>query len=102
MVILSFQAILAIWKSPNLTFKPMWILGSLFGFFGLGIHWTTANDLTIEFGFSIPIIMVFWTFGGNQIWAHTMFPIIAVAALAKVRWLRDDALISSLADKTKR
>ena len=81
-----FWAIWAITRSPSLRFKPLWIAGSLFGVpIGLGMNWTTPNDIVLLFGVSVPAVMVFTVVATGQIIIKTGFPIIAIAALIAVR-----------------
>jgi hypothetical protein len=79
-------AISAIIRSPALRLKPLWIAGSLFGFpIGLGIDWTTPNDLVWLFGITVPPITAFTVLATGQIIIKTGFPIGAIAALIAVR-----------------
>jgi membrane protein implicated in regulation of membrane protease activity len=56
----------------------------LFGFIGLGIDWTTPDDLILLIGVSIPVVNVFTVLATGQTIIKTGFPIIAVAALIKI------------------
>lgn len=76
-------AIVAIVRSPALKYKPLWIIGSLFGFLGLGINWTNPNDIVFEFGIQIPVFQVMFFMQTRELAVKTMFPIIALVALAR-------------------
>ena len=89
-IALSLWAIWAIIRSPDLRFKPLWIMGSLFGFIGLSINWTTPDDLILLFGVSIPVVMIFTVLATGQTIIKTGFPIIAVAALIKIHSTKRD------------
>jgi len=60
-------AIVAIVRSPALKYKPLWIIGSLFGFLGLGINWTNPNDIVFEFGIQIPVFQVMFFYADTRI-----------------------------------
>lgn len=84
---ITLWAIAAVVKSPDLRFKPLWIIGSLFGVVGLGINWTAPDDLTFLFGVWIPVVTVFKVATGEII-VKAGIPIIAVVALETVRSAR--------------
>lgn len=80
---LSLWAIVAVAKSPTVTRKPLWIIGSLCGFVGLGINWTAGDDLALVFGIVIPVIQVFKILPAGPVIIKTGFPFIALVALVK-------------------
>jgi hypothetical protein len=58
-IVISAGAIFVVIRSPAFTLKPLWVIGCLFGFIGLAINWTTPNDVVMQFGVSIPVLMIF-------------------------------------------
>lgn len=80
----------AIWrvvKTPRLGYKPLWILGSLFGFVGVATPWRFAGDLYLQFGIQIPVILVSAFPGGGAI-VTAMFPLVAVAVLIRCEYIK--------------
>lgn len=78
-------SVLAIWfiaKASGVKYKALWILGSLFGFIGFAINWSSPGDLYLQFGLQIPVVMVL-KLGGGDIILKTLFPFVAVVALVK-------------------
>ena len=76
----------AIWRilrTHHLGYKPLWILGSLFGFAGFATNWTIPGDLFLEVEIQIPVVLILTLPGGDTI-LKTLFPLGAVAAL--VTW----------------
>jgi hypothetical protein len=82
-VAVSAGAVVVVAKTPNLRFKPLWIIGSLLGFVGLGIEWTKPDDIILLFGVSIPVVMVFKVIATGQVIVKTGFPVVAIIALVK-------------------
>ena len=80
-IAISIWAVVAVCRDPDLRYKPLWIVGSLFGFMGLGINWTNPADLVLQFGVQIPVVMVYSPVGSGQWLVRAMFPVVAVAAL---------------------
>lgn len=77
--------VLAIWRvarAPGLGYKPLWILGCLFGFVGFGASLNTPGDLYLQFGIQIPVILIRW-FGGGEVVLKALFPVVAAVALVK-------------------
>lgn len=78
----------AVWstiKSPHLRLKPLWIMGSLFAFFGFTINWSNPGDLYMWFGPQIPFFRVYRLLGSEAWVVKIGFPIVAIVALAKAR-----------------
>jgi hypothetical protein len=88
---ISIAAVVVIARSRHFRLKPLWILGSLFGFLGLGINWTTPDDLILLFGVSIPAINLFKVLPSGPVVLKTFFPLIAVVALIRHVYLEDGA-----------
>ena len=82
---ISLCSIIAVIRSPALTLKPLWLTGCLFGFIGIGIDWTSPNDVIFLFGVTVPVVMVFKVVATGQIIVKTGFPIVSVVALIKAR-----------------
>ena len=82
---LSLWSVILVIRSPALTLKPLWVIGCLFGFIGLGIDWTTPDDVILLLGITIPVVMVFKVVATGQIIVKTGFPIVSVVALIKAR-----------------
>lgn len=82
---ISLWSVIAVVRSRALKFKPLWVIGCLFGFIGFGIDWTTPDDVIILFGITLPVVMVFKVVATGQIIVKTGFPIISVIALVKAR-----------------
>jgi hypothetical protein len=81
-VALSVAAIWRVAKTPGVSYKALWMVGSLFGFVGAATSWSAPGDLYLEFGIQIPVIMIL-TFPDGGTILKTMFPFVAVAALVK-------------------
>ncbi len=80
----------AIWrvaKTPGLGYKPLWIIGSLFGFVGVATSWSAPGDLYLQFGIQIPVILISAFPGGGTI-LTAMFPLVAVAVLIRCEYLK--------------
>ena len=86
-------SLLAAWrvaKAPDMRLKPLWIVGSLFGFVGFAVNGSAPNELIIQFGIQVPVVMA-TRLGADGPWlVKAPFPLIAVAALAVVRRPRSD------------
>lgn len=78
-------AIVAILRSPRLRFKPLWLIGSVFGFAGLGLDWTTPDDLWFLIGVNIPVVTWFKAAAGGPVFVKAFFPVVAAVALAEAR-----------------
>ena len=75
----------AVWRvaaSPFMRYKLLWIVGSLIGFVGFSINWTSPGDLYMLFG--VQFLPVFATRlpGSGELIVKTAFPVIAIVALA--------------------
>ena len=80
-------SVLAIWrvtKAYGVRYKPLWILGCLFGFAGFATNLSTPGDLYFSVGFQIPVFMLSKIGSGDFI-LKAMFPAVAAVALAKFR-----------------
>ena len=86
-------SLLAMWrvaKAPAMRFKPAWILGSLIGFLGFAVNGSAPNDLILQVGIQVPVVMVSRV-GPDGPWlVKALFPLIAVAALVRARQHRSD------------
>ena len=80
-------SVLAIWRiaKSSLSYKPLWIIGSAFGFVGVAADFGHSSDLYLQFGIQIPVIRIFWLLPGGGPIVKAMFPFIAVAALLRSR-----------------
>ena len=79
-------SILAIWRvarASGVRYKPLWIVGSLFGFVGVATRFDTTDDLYLQFGIQIPVLM-WMTFSDGSI-LKALFPLVAAIALVKFR-----------------
>lgn len=83
-------AIRVIIRSKVLTFKPLWIIGSMVGLVGLGIDWTRPADLFLQFGIQIPFIRYSELPNSGSILLKTLFPVIALVAIYRDRAGRSD------------
>lgn len=86
-IAVSVAGIITVLRARELRGKSVWLLGCLFGFAGIRIDWARPDDLFLSFGVAIPVFSIVWT-GSGAIIAKAMFPIVAAAAIWKVR---DDA-----------
>lgn len=76
-------SVLAVWRvaiAPEARYKPLWIVGSLFGFFGFATSFNPPGDLYLEYGIQIPVLMT-WMTGGGDVVVKAMFPVVAAIAL---------------------
>lgn len=78
----SFWAILCVARS-RIRYKAAWIIGSLFGFAGLGIVWTKPDDLILLIGVQIPPVTIFKVLGTQFVIVKVQFPVVALLALGK-------------------
>lgn len=87
----SVAAILRVAKTAKLAYKPLWIVGSLFGFVGVATPWSSPGDIYLQFGIQIPVILFRALPGGGTV-VTSLFPIVAVAALIRCEYInaRDD------------
>jgi hypothetical protein len=78
-------SIWAIWcvARSKIHYKAVWIVGSLFGFVGVGLNWTQPGDLIFLFGVQIPPVMVFKVLATQFVIVKAQFPIVALVALGK-------------------
>lgn len=83
-IAVSLWSIVVVVRSPAFRFKPLWIIGCLAGFVGLGLDWTYPGDLIILVGVTIPVVMVLKTVTGHVL-VKTGLPIVAAVALSKAR-----------------
>ena len=84
-VIVSLLAVWRVAKTPDMRLKPLWIVGCLFGFVGFAVDGSAPNELILQFGVQIPVVMVSRV-GLEGPWAvKALFPLIALAALARAR-----------------
>ena len=92
---------LAIWRVARSTvsYKPLWIVGSVFGFVGVATDFGHSGDLYLQLGLQIPVVMALeYSFfdelfpcwkrmisvqAGQRPILKAMFPFIAIAALVK-------------------
>jgi hypothetical protein len=80
----SIWALVTIWRSEKLRWKPLWTIGSLFGFLGLGINWHAADDLVIHIGVQVPVLYLAQLPSGFLI-AKSSFPMVALVAIGLAR-----------------
>ena len=76
----------AVWRlatTSHVKYKPLWIVGSLFGFVGFATPFSTLGDLYLQLGIQIPVVWVLWSGNGDTA-VFALFPVLAVAALAKL------------------
>lgn len=85
-LVISLWSIVAVVRSRDFRWKPVWVVGCLFGFVGLGIDWTHPNDLILLVGISAPVVIVFKVLTTGQVIIKTGFPVVSVVALAKAHW----------------
>jgi hypothetical protein len=86
-------AVVAVARSTVLKYKPLWMIGSLFGFVGIGINWTKPDDIFLELGVQVPIIQVLYFIHTREVAAKVMFPIIAMVALIQSRTASEKSLV---------
>ena len=75
----------AVWRvaRSSIRYKAAWIIGSLFGFVGIGLNWNQSDHLIFLFGVGIPPVQIFKVMPFGPIIVKTMFPIVAPIALAR-------------------
>lgn len=78
-------AVVVIIRSRRLRFKSLWLIGSVFGFAGLGLDWTAPDDLWFLIGVTIPVVTVFKMAAGGHVMVKAFFPVIGAIALAEGR-----------------
>lgn len=81
-VVISGWAVFRIIQAEDLTRKPLWVIGSLFGFVGFGLDPSVPGHLFLYFGVQIPVVMA-WS-STNGFWLKALFPIVALVALVKL------------------
>jgi len=77
-------SVLAIWRVANASgvkYRALWILGSLCGFAGVATRLDAADDLYLQFGMQIPVLM--WMTGSGGSVLKASFPFLAAVALVK-------------------
>lgn len=77
--------VLAVWRvatSSKISYRPLWIIGCLFGFVGFATTLSTPGDLYIDVGIQVPVIIL-WTANGSMS-LKAMFPLVAAVALAVI------------------
>jgi hypothetical protein len=80
-------SLLAVWrvaKAEGLTYKWLWIAGSLFGFTGFATTFDPPGDLYLQFGIQIPVLMI-WRVGGGTVVLKALFPFVALIALVRAK-----------------
>lgn len=90
-IVICVWALIAIWRSQELRWKPAWALGSLFGFFGLGIDWTAADDLLLQIGLQIPVFHLA-IFSDGSTAAKSLFPVVGLVAIDRIQRLKEKNL----------
>jgi hypothetical protein len=80
--VVSVAAIWRVAKTSGVSYKPLWMVGSLFGFLGFATNLSFPGDLHLQFGLQIPVVMIFMPPAGGAM-LQAMFPFVAVAALVK-------------------
>ncbi len=91
-------SVLAIWRVANASgvkYKALWILGSLCGFVGVATRFDVADDLYLQFGIQIPVLM--WMTGSGGSVLKALFPFVAAVALVKFHPSRSRELIQAKA-----
>lgn len=83
--VISLWSMIVVVRSPAFKLKPLWVIGCLIGFVGLGIDWTTPGDVIILFGITVPVVWVFKIMATGQVIVKTGFPIVSVVVLVKAR-----------------
>lgn len=75
----------AIWRvtKSQMRYKAAWIIGSLFGFVGLGVNWTKPDDLIFLFGVQIPPVVISKVLATQFVLVKVTFPVVALVALSK-------------------
>jgi len=77
--------LLAVWRvatTSKISYKPLWIIGSLFGFVGFATTLNTPGDLHMDVGIQVPVLLIWTANGGLSLKA--MFPLVAAVALAVI------------------
>jgi hypothetical protein len=84
-VVSAALSVVAIWRvaTSRVGYKPLWIVGSAFGFVGVATDFGHSSDLYLQFGLQIPVVMIFWVLPSGGPILKAMFPVVAVAALVK-------------------
>ena len=81
--LVSVAAVIVVVRSPIFRRKPLWIIGSLIGFIGLGATSDPSSHIYLLFGVTLPVVLISKvTFGGAWI-VKTGFPFVAMVALGK-------------------
>jgi hypothetical protein len=87
--LVSLWSIVVIMRLALFNLKPLWIIGCLFGFVGVGIDWTTPDDIALLFGITIPVVMVFKVMTTGHVIVKTGFPFVSVVALAMAMHIQE-------------
>ena len=82
-IAMSIGSIVIVVRSAEFSLKPLWIIGCLLGFVGVGVNWTTPDDIVILFGVTIPAVFVFQVIATGQVIVKTGFPFVAAYVLAR-------------------
>lgn len=82
-VAVSGMAIWLVAKTPEVKYRPLWILGSLLGFVGFATDLRADTDLYLQFGIQIPVLMLWKTIGSDHVILKVLFPVVGAAALVK-------------------
>ena len=75
----------AVWRiatTSKISYKPLWIIGCLFGFVGFSTSFGTSGDLYLDVGIQVPVVTIWIANGGLALKA--MFPLLAAVALAVI------------------
>ncbi|GAA4009866.1 hypothetical protein GCM10022211_25210 [Sphingomonas humi] len=81
--VISAWAVLRIIQAGDLAWKPLWLIGSLFGVIGFGLDPRAPGHLFFHVGFQIPVVMGVWSSAGGLL-LKALFPPIALVALVKI------------------
>lgn len=81
-VVVSVYAIWCVSRASEVTYKPLWIIGSLFGFLGFATTFNSPGDLYLQVGIQIPVLSIFWVGTGETV-LKAMFPVVAIVAIVK-------------------
>lgn len=78
---------LAAWRvatASGVKYKPLWIVGCLFGFVGFATSLNSPSDLNLQLGIQIPVVLI-WKSGNGDILLRTLFPLLAPIVLVRLR-----------------
>ena len=80
-VVLSLCAVYFVARA-RMPWKPLWILGSLVGFVGVGLNWSSPDQLYLLFGVQVPVISIVQLLSTGEVVVKATFPVIGGLALA--------------------